>query len=453
MKVKLCLSLIIFSIVSIGQCESSAQSCPPIQTPVTLQKVLSKIDDCNIEHVEELLPLLPADFRSRYLFVYASRSLQGATPEFPRVILFGLDAKVILAFAGSPGLHGYDLLEMIEYDESKKMFRFKSITFPADNSLSSADASKKAVISEDNPRRCMMCHRETLRPNWDTYAAWPGVYGSRNDDMPPPEKAHYTKFKENVFMKTGRYRFFEDPDKYPDNAWYYDYYRWPRPNLQFNLLLSLLNSQANAREIKNDPKLYPFRYALLASLTCKDDYEVPEVLEELIPHEMTLRFEKSYRNITQDVIKSIEASYAERDRRQSILLSSLNRSGSFNEAIKFPRKEMEHAYTTSRFRYVMELAGVPFREWSMEFGSKNYVFFAGPVGEIGELGLFLWKELLDPIRDRELYQTYMDAWQNRDEWVKMPFSNGTDDLCKGLRLKSREALSTSKLPSLSRNQD
>jgi hypothetical protein len=125
-----------------------------------------------------------------------------------------------------------------------------------------------------------------------------------------------------------------------------------------------------------------------------------------------------------------------------MLLSSLNRSAVFQaRQSKFPRKEMEHAATTSRFRYIMELANVPFRDWSMEFGSKHYVFFAGPVGEVGELGLFLWKELLDPVQDRELYRIYEEAWENRRPWVEMKFSNGTEELCKGLRTKSIEALS------------
>jgi hypothetical protein len=252
--------------------------------------------------------------------------------------------------------------------------------------------------------------------------------------MPAAEEEQYQNFKDQVFMKVGRYRFFEDANKYPDDAWYYDYYPWPRPNLQFNWLLSLLNSQANARALKENSKLHPFRYALLASLTCQDE------LAEMIPPAITAGFQKSYRDIHEEVKKSIEASYAEREKRQLLLLHSLGSRASLAERdTQFPRKEMEYAAATSRLRYVMEIAGVPFPKWSMEFGSRNYVFFAGPVGQVGELGLFLWQELLDPAADHEIYQIYLDAWQNR-RLGEMKFWYGTEDLCNALRQKSLKAL-------------
>src|SRR5256885_17060270 len=39
--------------------------------------------------------------------VFESRSLQGASPENPRVILFGPDARFIVTFNGSPAQRGF----------------------------------------------------------------------------------------------------------------------------------------------------------------------------------------------------------------------------------------------------------------------------------------------------------------------------------------------------------
>src|ERR1700739_3378411 len=69
-----------------------------------LQTLLRSQD---IGSVEQLLAALPAPQRARYALVFNSRSLQGATPERPRVILFGPDARFILTFNGSPAQRGF----------------------------------------------------------------------------------------------------------------------------------------------------------------------------------------------------------------------------------------------------------------------------------------------------------------------------------------------------------
>src|SRR5258708_32644808 len=61
----------------------------------SLQGLISQRD---IGSVEELIAALPASERSRYALVFEIRSLQGASFENPRAILFGPDARLILPF-------------------------------------------------------------------------------------------------------------------------------------------------------------------------------------------------------------------------------------------------------------------------------------------------------------------------------------------------------------------
>jgi hypothetical protein len=439
--VKLLLFFLAIGLLSLAAA-AEEKSCAGISSPITFEKLASKLQECNVLKIEDLLPLLPPEFRSRYVLVYASRSLQGATPGSPRVVMFGLDAKFILAFSGDPELPGYELLETIQFDNHEKRFEFRSVSFPAEKKKSIGN--QKPVLSELNPQPCKVCHRQDLRPNWDTYSAWPGVYGSHNDAMPAAEREQYQTFKEQKYMKFGRYRFFEDADKYPDQAWYYDYYTWTRHNLQFNLLLSLLNSQTIAKELKENSRLHPFRYALLAALTCDKDFQDSKIRAEYIPRKLTSSFPRSFQEISGEVIESVKASYSYRETRQCHLLESLgSRTGIAEWECTFKPKEIEPAESTSRFRYIMEMAGVPFpKEWSMEFGSKNYVFYAGEVGQVGELGLFLWRELLDPMFDREIYQIYLQAWEKRSALGNMVFSSGTEDVCRLLGEKSLQTLSS-----------
>jgi hypothetical protein len=57
-----------------------------------------------VDSVAELVPLLPRELRSNFTFVYDSRSpfRMSISPEFPRVLLFTGDARLVLTFTGDP---------------------------------------------------------------------------------------------------------------------------------------------------------------------------------------------------------------------------------------------------------------------------------------------------------------------------------------------------------------
>ena len=72
--------------------------------------------------------------------MYRSRSLQSASAEFPRVIVYGendslydLKNRLIIAFSGKSGEPGYDKLEVIGFDDRSKEFRFSEVSFPAES--------------------------------------------------------------------------------------------------------------------------------------------------------------------------------------------------------------------------------------------------------------------------------------------------------------------------------
>src|SRR5436190_1460610 len=137
----------------------------------SLQSLLSHQD---IGSVEELIAALPAAQRNRYALVFESRSLQGASPENPRVILYGPDARFIVTFSGSPAQRGFRVVETMEFDDDSKEFRLRELLFPE-----RAAGPDKVVVSEVNPQRCTRCHGAPPRPVWDTFPLWPGAYGER----------------------------------------------------------------------------------------------------------------------------------------------------------------------------------------------------------------------------------------------------------------------------------
>lgn len=134
---------------------------------------------------------LPTHYRRHFSMIHKSFSIQSATPLAPRVILYGPDAQVMMTFnAGKDEngktMAGGDSIEVIEFDDSKKIWKFSEISF---------DENKKLHL-EENPKKCVMCHTGTpkaiesrhaqfymddLKPIFPQYPFWPGFYGSVND--------------------------------------------------------------------------------------------------------------------------------------------------------------------------------------------------------------------------------------------------------------------------------
>jgi hypothetical protein len=123
----------------------------------------------DVKSVDDLIPLLPKSMRSSFTLMHDSAGLQKASPEFPRAILFGLDARLIVAFNGSPKHPGYNTIETIEYDPPTASFSLRQITFPK-------GPGDKVEFSEANPPRCLKCHQQDPRPNWELAARWTGAW-------------------------------------------------------------------------------------------------------------------------------------------------------------------------------------------------------------------------------------------------------------------------------------
>lgn len=120
-----------------------------------------------VKSVEDVLRRLPAEYRTHFVLMERSRSLQEASPEAPRALLFGERAELVLSFNGHPGQRGYDSLETVELDPSRMTYEIRAVHF----------VGGKAMVSGPNPEICLRCHRSLPRPNWEPYPHWPGALG------------------------------------------------------------------------------------------------------------------------------------------------------------------------------------------------------------------------------------------------------------------------------------
>ena len=228
----------------------------------SLQSLLSHQD---IGSVEELIAALPPAQRNHYALVFESRSLQGASPENPRAILFGPDARFIVTFNGSPAQRGFRVVETMEFDDESQEFRLRELLFPE-----RAAGVDKVVVSEVNPRRCARCHGAPARPVWDTFPLWPGAYGERyRAKLSARERAGLSAF---LALQATHARYsgllgvkrFADPQTFRSSA-LSQYAGIPAepPNAELAIYLSRLQAQSIARQLVRQPAFDLYQYALL----------------------------------------------------------------------------------------------------------------------------------------------------------------------------------------------
>ncbi len=228
----------------------------------SLQSLLSRQD---IDSVEELIAALPAAQRSRYALVFESRSLQGASLENPRVILYGTDARFIVTFNGSPAQRGFRVVETMEFDDDSKEFRLRELVFPE-----RADGVAKVVVSEVNPQHCARCHGAPARPVWDTFPLWPGAYGERyRARLSARERAGLAAFLalQPTHPRYGQLlgvKRFADPQTFRSSA-LTQYAGIPEepPNAELAIDLGRLQAQSIAGQLVRQPGFELYRYALL----------------------------------------------------------------------------------------------------------------------------------------------------------------------------------------------
>ena len=169
-----------------------------------LDRVFSKYP--NIKSIDELIEKVPMEFRENWTAVYKSNGLTRSitSPENPRVIMFSNDSKLIFTFANCQGeTEEYPLcekLEALDFDESENKWKLKLYALPGKN-------SNKEVFTRVNPRGCMNCHGVDIKPIWEPYNYWIGVYGSIGNDKEEimakgsKELFYYQKFTEKHWKR------------------------------------------------------------------------------------------------------------------------------------------------------------------------------------------------------------------------------------------------------------
>jgi cytochrome c553 len=267
----LSLAWLSFVVLSLGaECGCQANFLAASAHP-RFAEVQTIIERRHLHSVAELLPLLPADYRAHYVLVFDSRSLQRATFEAPRVILFSEESAFVMSFNGSSDELGFESVETMEFDGNSKEFRFREIRFP--------DRPTDGVeISAINPSRCRACHGAPARPVWDTFPLWPGVYGERAGAPLSDRERRGLEAFARVRGSHPRYRYLVDRrDRRIDRDSRQYEGRHGDPNeRRFDSLMSQWNLEAVLDDVIRAPLFSRYKYGLLEALApaCQERLEV-----------------------------------------------------------------------------------------------------------------------------------------------------------------------------------
>lgn len=214
-------------------------------------------------------------FMGSFTFLRRSESLQGASGVFPRAIVYGHDARLLMTFNGDATQAGFDRIELIESRGSHWEFR----------EIVARDGLK---VSPPNPDRCLQCHTTFRHPLWDEYSIWKRAFGKHDDtiaDLTPESRAKMEKepWMADRIIEADEYEaFLAIKDAHPRYKWLtfpkgseispYNYrgtneedYRL-RPNLRLTNLLSRHHAEAIVARLQTNDCYRAQKHALLATL-------------------------------------------------------------------------------------------------------------------------------------------------------------------------------------------
>ncbi|MFL5812596.1 MAG: c-type cytochrome [Bdellovibrionia bacterium] len=241
-------------------------------TPFGMAELQKLIESKDIRSIEALLPALPKELRDNFVLMRHSGSVQAATPENPRAILFGNTGKLVLSFTGNDSMRGGKNIEILELDESSSHPHFvvHEIQF-------AGNGARPHFSDSNDAKKCQQCHGDPIKPLWGSYNSVQGAYGPAVSEMKKdsPDRDPFLSFKKTALTHPryghlawdpkNEYSPFVGEDTEPKLS--------ALPNSRFSVLMSvnLAKQQADRAAESSLFKRYPFTVAATQFCFLPDD--------------------------------------------------------------------------------------------------------------------------------------------------------------------------------------
>jgi hypothetical protein len=149
---------------------SNPQPVAPVGVPeAEIDALYAFATNAGISSLEGLLGILPTWLLANHILVEETRTRNRASIEHPRGLLFGSDARFLMAFGSDPDDPRREVIDIAELEENG-FWKFRSIDF----------GTSPPTLSPDDSG-CKGCHADPPRPFWGSYPNWPGMFGPQQD--------------------------------------------------------------------------------------------------------------------------------------------------------------------------------------------------------------------------------------------------------------------------------
>jgi hypothetical protein len=440
-KSRICVFLISLTMHQVGWADparNSLQISPNYQ--LSLDRLMTR-DPLSLEQIGHLvassenyddfikrLGLKAPELFENAVILHHSASLQHASFENPRVLLFG--RGTVLGFSEDPNKKER-VVELLAFNPSDSRFKPAEIEFLP---------GKKPTL-KNNPKECGACHGlgDEFRPLWQPYDVWPNAFGARagvffgikQDSGNRDEEKAYKRFIQNDSL-TGIYASIAGR---PSLTPRFGKSLQLEGNTDFTQYISSFNFLKMMTILKNEFKQdNPFRYALLAGLNgCILNEKKPGhkglSVEDFIPTSIISKMPLKHQDILSDTIQARKEMMERFISQYGHYFVGTNEDFSFTQRLDFENGIIGNA------RFILENLGIEWSRFTLSMG-ENLYSMAVPTILSGELGTAFRAFSLD------IFLELMPKIQIQDGGSKSEYTWAFFD-CEKLAKKSREALTNS----------
>lgn len=143
----------------------------PGEPEMSVTELANFVQQNRLSNVATLLKALPAHYQRNYAFMERTRGPGKSSLTFPRIVLFGSDARFLMNISTDPSDPGYERLDMASMNKTTGNWEFAQMNF-----------TTSPPTLRQNPAECTQCHGNPARPIWGSYLNWPGAFA----DNPAP---------------------------------------------------------------------------------------------------------------------------------------------------------------------------------------------------------------------------------------------------------------------------
>jgi hypothetical protein len=232
------------------------------QASVTIDQIMQIISDNNIIDIETLFLNLPRMLEHSSTLMETTLSRHRASLEYPRIIMYGVDARFLFSASTDPQDPLYNIIEMAELDMVTGRWIFATIEF----------GPKTPVLSTDDTT-CQLCHGNPARPIWGAYPFWPGAFGERDNRLTSEQINVLDKLNNgtHVSERLNNLTFNFDTAFYGNGGFSMATRNYGLVNSVFGIELAYAVADGLAKRLSLHPEWDERRYDLIQSTWCNDD--------------------------------------------------------------------------------------------------------------------------------------------------------------------------------------